>query len=159
MTSEPTDPLVESAEQIHLFREVMDDRVEALSKRTEQVNSRAALLITAAALTSTLSTSNVSNTWAILAMVMTLAAAAVGVVSIFPTKATYPDPSELRTRFLESTVCQAELDHADAQVTTYDEQVKKLHRRARWVQVGFLLLGSSILFRSLLILGVSVRIG
>jgi hypothetical protein len=153
---QPEDLLRDSAEQVHLFRVVADDRVEAVAKRAEYVSSRAAILITAAALTSTLGMPTSGNAWAVLAVLCTLAAAAAGVVAVFPTKADYPRLDELRAHFLEADAVEAELHHADEQVITYNDQVNKLHRRAQWVRFGFLLLGSSILFRTLLVLGISI---
>ncbi|MCQ6269125.1 hypothetical protein M8J71_01215 [Pseudarthrobacter sp. R1] len=156
---QPEDALVDLADQVHLFREIADDRVEGMKKRAEQLNSRAALLITAAALTSTLGASVPGNAWAILAILTTLAAAAAGVLAVFPMRDNYPKLEELRARFLETGSSQAELDHADEQVITYNDQVQKLSWRGRLIQIGFLLLGASILFRSLLVLGVSIRVG
>jgi hypothetical protein len=116
-----------------------------MSKRTEQVNSRAALLMNAAALTSTLGTTTIGNAWAVLAILANLGAAAVGVAAVFPTRGKVSRPNELRTGFLETSPVRVELDHADDEVITYNEHVSELHRRTCWVQVGFLLLGASIL--------------
>ena len=155
---EDTDPLASKADQIHLFRQIMDARADSVTKRAEQVSSRAGILIAAAALSATLGTAGLSSAWAVMGILFTLGAATAGVAAIFPMKDNYSHLPELRDRVLSESPAEAELLHADDQVLSYNERVGKLKWRSGLVRAGFVLLGVSIACRAALVLGLVVSI-
>lgn len=151
--NDPHRDLTHLSEQTHLFREIVDARMDSAVKRSEQLSTRAGMLIAAATLSATLLSSTSDNGWIALSVIFTLAAAIVGTVTLFPRKATYLSLSDARNKILNQPSVNAELMYADEQMSIYLDREKSLTWRSWLIRIGFALLGASIFARVGMVLG------
>lgn len=145
--------------QQHLYREIVDARMASVEKRGEQLATRASVLIASAALSASLETTASDNGWTILSVLLALAAAGFGVLTLFPKKSDYVSLQSLRQQLLKLSPSNAELLHADEQASTYESRVKSLNSRGWSIRIGFSLLAASIIARAALALNITITIG
>lgn len=147
------------AAQQHLYREIVDARIASAEKRAEQFNTRAGVLIASAALSASLGSTSNGNGWTVLSLLLTLAAAGLGVLTLFPKKSDYVSLQSLRPQLLKLSPSDAELLHADEQAKTYANRVKSLAFQGWCIRFGFSLLAASIIARAALALNVAITTG
>lgn len=134
-------------EQVALALEELRRRAERLAARSESLSSRAGILVATSALVATLQQGVDPSPLMGVAAALSLLAAVFGLVAIFPNRTILPSVRETRKKIYQThEVAEAQWWLVDQLVVEYESAAPSVHRRGMLLRIGFIVLGSALLF-------------
>lgn len=132
--------------QVALVLDELRRRTDELSRRSESMSARCGILIASAALVAALQEGRAVDGWLVAGVVLSLVAAVLGVVAIFPRRIRYPEIEETRSElYRRASIADAQWWLVDRLTEQYADAREFLKARGHLLRWGFVLLGLSII--------------
>lgn len=136
--------------QVALILDELRRRIEEMSRRSESLSARAGILVASAALIATLQDGRGTGSLVLGAVVLSLAAAGAGIAAIFPSRVRYPDVEVTQKEiFAKGDVADGQWWLIGGLTQQYQDLSEQLKRRGTLLQLGFILLGLSIVLTAI----------
>lgn len=134
------DELPQPTEQLELVHKEVDRQRAAIAARRNAFHTRAAVLVTASGILATILSATVANGWQFISIVLAVAAAAVGLWTMWPATGDESDPKGLFEEYLTEEPYDVEFRIVGDSVNVLSGELKLLDKIAFRLKIGYCIL-------------------